>query len=510
MHPNAPVRQRGSTMMISLALVFIAAISLTSLMSFVMATHRVNERAIALEKALACAEGGLYRLLHAFDQPGNLPSAAASEAAAITAFFANGQDPAAIQSSGLTFIDEENNVARVSVALGNAHVKRLAVGAPRSGAAAGSVFTFESVAECADSGGRIVERTALMDVAFDQAPRVIVPAGIIAGASVSGNGQFNLNWGEAWAKGPIKLLVNRRNNPAGRFWQYTAGNNQVAGDDDNWVAYRTAEYIRDSAGTILSFDSANPVHAVGDTCQNATNEYVRNGTSILWQLEDQFTPSGQQTLTQKVDAVLNKFGALNTSSTGYEYWKEAAIRRDTYFRIDANGAVYNANGQRLYFDNSGNLTTAGGSAATATSVMEYYRGLDNAYVCFFDTQDGNPPAANGSNWANINFQGSISNQSKGVLYVAGNFSVGGSGTPPLMTVTKPDNTTTNLNVYHDGVVFTYGNYSSQGNAVVYGAVISQGTYNCGGTPNVYYNVRLTTGEPQPLSTRARIMAVVLQ
>jgi hypothetical protein len=103
-----------------------------------------------------------------------------------------------------------------------------------------------------------------------------------------------------------------------------------------------------------------------------------------------------------------------------------------------------------------------------------------------------------------------------VLYVAGHLAVGGSGTPPLAPIANPDEVegglpgSTQIPVFHDGVIYTRGNFNYQGNGRIYGSVVTGGDYQAGGNPFVYYNAGLKSSDPQPLSTRARIMATVLE
>jgi len=522
--PSMRKSSRGSALLLSLILVLLASVSAVALALYVNATHRNNQRVIALEKASAAAEGGLHQTLHYFNKSGDIPSAQSSYATLIDSYFANGLDPAPIRSANMTFIDAASGVNADLIDYGKSRVTNLKVLSPRTGAATGTVFTFSSTAT-ADTGlGSTVQRTALMDVAFDPSPRLVLPAAVIAGGSVSSNGHFNVHWGEAWAKNNAYLDLNRGNSktaPVDQHYKIQADNNQSKASNDNWVVYRTAGYMMDSGGTKLVNNAAvNDVVVKPDgvnywCTDNSRDGYIRNGHGILYQMEDVAHPADP--LSAKIDATIDAFAATGNPNTGYEYWKQSAIRRDTYFRADASGAVLNGSGQRLYISNNVLNTAGTGSALTLSSAMDYYRWVcenqsADAYVVFFDTKDGNPPVTDGtkSNWNNISFTGSISNRSKGVFYVNGDLDIGGSGQPPSVTVKKPDDSTASLNVFHDGVVFTFGNYSYQGNPNIYGAIVCKGNYNGGGTPSIYYNIRLAIGDPQPLSTRARILGILIQ
>jgi len=144
------------------------------------------------------------------------------------------------------------------------------------------------------------------------------------------------------------------------------------------------------------------------------------------------------------------------------------------------------------------------------AAMEYYRSLPDVYVAFFDTLDGLPPKADKSNWLSLKFNGSISACTKGLLYFCGNMNITGLPAPSI-PIKNPDEVDGNLpasttqRVFHNGIVFTWGDFTSTGNSVIYGSAIVNGKYDCGGTPNLYYNKALANGEPQPVSSKTNIL-----
>lgn len=518
----------GGVIILALAFVMITAVSMFYLFSYVHSINRINEYNIAREKAAMAAEAGVLRLIHYFN-PSNWNDLAGApdgdpdgNAAKIEAFWDAFKNlPTSDTDKGLAARDlvwgnpapDETLMTIVDgdfndnlIVFGPSRVVELKVKAPRTDAPAGTVMTFYSRAGCRLKNGDMVYRTAIMDVNFAQGVRITVPGGIVSGGTVGANGHFNLHWGEAWAKGEIQLKLNRKytnkNQPPWN-WRPQSDNNQVGADTDQWVKFITANgFIKDDNGDIIVDDSN--ISNVGALSTN-----LEKYGNILYQFMDRLTPPGEQTLSQKIDAVIEQYAKLNDPSKGYLYWKQTAIQRDTYFRVAADGKVYDAYGNYRF--------------ASATAAMDYYRSLPNVYVAFFDTKDGNPPNAyppsdNRSNWADITFTGSLANCSKGLLYVAGNLKIGGSGRPPAIKILNPteiennvprESASTTAEVFHDGVIFTYGDFEYQGNPIIYGAVVTRGKYDCGGTPNVYYNARLKTGEPQTLSTPVRIVSILL-
>ena len=525
---NFSFRERGSALVIGLIFVFVASVSIIALTRYVYETHKINERNIAREKAVLTAEAGLHLLLHYYHHPEDLAYVEDPDnnQSKIQEFFTQvGEinlsdggssardvvwDTPAVGETLMTFINE--NLNQDLLTFNPSRDLELRVTASRPGAAAGTVFSFWSTAKSEMPSGEIVRRTSVMDIAFDITPRMISPAGIISGTTVGSSGQFNLAWGEAWGKLNIKLKLNKQAANPDPNWRAKGDGNQSA---DQWTKYISAEgYLVDANGTIILNNSS--IYDIAVYC--VSSQSGKDYTNKLYQFSNHIIPSGDPTYSQKIDGAIGQFSTLGDPTTGYEFWKQAAIRRDTYFRVSSSGAVYDSQGRQLYID-AGKLNTNNvGSALTADNAIQYYRTLTDAYVFFIDTKDGNPPATDGSNWANIDYSGSITQCSKGLIYVAGDLSLRGSGSPPGIKIENPTEITGGsargagaftANVYHDGIIFTYGNYIYQGNPILYGSVIAKGYFDCGGTPNVYYNARLKTGEPYPVSTRARVLAEVI-
>ncbi|HVT05127.1 MAG TPA: hypothetical protein VHL58_17320 [Thermoanaerobaculia bacterium] len=60
-----------------------------------------------------------------------------------------------------------------------------------------------------------------------------------------------------------------------------------------------------------------------------------------------------------------------------------------------------------------------------------------------------------------------------------------------------DGALVNLDAILDGILFNEGNYSTQGNAVYYGALLYHGVVSGTGNPAIYFNERLLRGEGKP-------------
>lgn len=489
----------GSFLIAAMLLSLIGAWAAVAMVAYSRDMHKLNERTVASEKAVATAEAGLYKLVHYFNHPEDMPANCGTQAAAVNGFLNGGAASTVTAGSGQTFINRDAGLNADLVAFTpqgatapSSRVTLLQIVGPQaaSGNWAASpaigVFRFIAVAEAYTTTGDTIQRTALMDVGFQQGSRLSVPAGLVAGGTAAANGHFNLHWGAAWAKGNLSIKANAKWRRGA--WSTTGDNTVNRGSGDTWVTYESAQgYVCSHNGDPIYDDSS--VYDVG--ASNSTGDY----TDTLYQFVDDFTAPGDPTLTEQIDAVLSEFTTLNDAQKGYEFWKQAAIARDAYFAPSGNG----------YVDNLGHTYNS------VADALDAYRYRDDCYVAFFDTTDGQPPAADGSNMIDASYSGGVDLRTQGLLYFCGSLSISGAGNPPSIPVKNPDEVTndqpasTNVNVYHDGIVFTWGDYRNTGNNVIYGSVITNGNYDGGGTPNIYYNEALRSGQPQPLSSAVNVL-----
>ena len=496
----------GSVLAFAMVVVVITGMIAASLFAYTSSIHKLNERSIASEKAANTAEAGLYRLIHYFNHPNDIPSNCASIKANILAF-SSSNDPSVVTGvNGVTLVNKASSLNTNLIQFKEAtdaqpvsYVTLLQI-LPKQTAATSTVaaspaltqFRFKCVAQARTTTNDIVTRTALLDCNYNPAPKLSAVAALISGSTVSANGHLNIHWGDAWAKQDFQLKLNSKINKDGT-WS-ASGDNTInrSTTGENWVTYQSAQgYIRDNKSTIIMNDAAKwKVGEYGDA------SIISAYANALFQKVDSHTPAGQKTLSQKIDEQLAQFTTLNDNQKGYNFWKNAAIQRDTYFKVNADGSISDETGAKTF--------------ASVDAAMEYYRSLPDVYVAFFDTLDGLPPKADKSNWLSLKFNGSISACTKGLLYFCGNMNITGLPAPNI-AIKNPDEVDGNLpasttqRVFHNGIVFTWGDFTSTGNSVIYGSAIVNGKYDCGGTPNLYYNKALANGEPQPVSSKTNIL-----
>ena len=530
-------RRNGSAILIALVFTVVVSVAVGSLLYHVNSIHRISERTIALERASATAESGLYQALHYFNINPIMGRTTDFHLAEddpdtdadkidnfIIAFFDNPVDAGLTQRPILdlpiTFIKSEDeineNLVRLNGKEDNTNAKswvaELEARDPddarnvKPPAITGVVVTLYCRAEATTTYGAIISRDAYMDINFTTEVTDPIPAAIISKGGVSSNGHMNIHWGETWSVGIVNMRLTRGNYagaPASdNWWEAKSDTGQIV---DDWTVYRTTGLMYDKNGNPLVNDATQWDVGVWEKNDKYDDALYQNLDIYDWRegYEGQLlSTTGNDTLTDEIDKVMDNYTTPDDATKGYDYWKDIAIAKDTYFQVNANGTVDDAAGNQIF--------------SSAGNAMLYYRSLSTAYVAFFDTTDGNAPVTDGteSNWANINFTGSIANRSQGTLYVAGNFSIGGSGSPPSVPIRNPDEIDAEVdpadaaysgNVFHDGVVFTYGDFVYQGNPIIYGAVLCNGNYDGGGTPNIYYNQDLMDGQVHPVSTPACIM-----
>ncbi len=528
----------GMALIAALVIVVILGFIVSNITEHVYAVHRINQYNIAREKAAMVAEAGLYKLIWIYtdvkeeynqlgagetvdsiaapigisDPNGNWVEIARFYEMFKQTYFAeggvqardslyDGWQPGQVL---MTFIDDSLNNNLIE--LGESKVIELQVLFPRLNADAGTVFTFKSTARSTLLTGATVDRTVLFDVNFKKDFLLKALAGIVSGTNASTNGQFNLHWGEAWSKTNLCLVGNVKkdlNNPPA--WDLLADNTQNV---DQWTKYKTATgHVTDNKTPPETLCDNSDIYDLGKW---GPGKYIDQ----IYQFCDQHTPSGEPTLSQIIDETLRTFAELNDPDIGYEFWKDVAIRRDTYIRPGEDGNIYDSKGQQLFKTKDGEITRdSSESPATIDDALEHYRLTDKVFVFFIDTIDGNPPVTDGSksNWCDIKISGDLTCASRGLLYVAGDFALGGNPPNERMDIYDPNGEVlANQRVFHDGIIFTFGTYDNQGFGIIYGSVMTQGGYLSGGNPTVYYNAHLADGEPYQISSPVTIRRVLVE
>ena len=295
---------------------------------------------------------------------------------------------------------------------------------------------------------------------------LIIPAALINLATVPQLGTGVVHWGESWSKANFNVL---NKSQLGML-------DKTSGSYDRWAKYRTEKQ--------LLFNT---------TWKSGTGKDIYNETDPTRRLPASAPASGdyENGFEQRIPA-----GELQWPDFASKYndFKQMAQQTLRYYTTDAAGNVY-----------KGPVKDAAHLVVFDAEFGEADRVLSPYDFVFIDTFDGNPPAADGSNLANISNSGSSIGM-KGIFYVCANYSQIGAGKPTALPnaeapYLQADGTTgykvvtLPQNPYLDGLMYVSGTMEFKGNPVIYGSVVSERGYKGTGTADIYYNHKLKDGIP---------------
>jgi hypothetical protein len=290
------------------------------------------------------------------------------------------------------------------------------------------------------------------------------PAAIISELGADWGGQFNIHWGEAWAKLDVHLP--------------NIAHVTKAFKDDQWLKLKTKGFIMLESGNYADGTNNGSTTPLPDTAPNYFQPWLTTSTYLdeIYQHQVESYP----------DFYFPVFD--------YQTYKDYAILKGEYYGTDARGNVYRD-----------------GIIDQAHLVTDLYNEFhipdaDNGpyKFIFIDTIDQQPPALDGSNMCQLKFAGNTPH-TKGVFYCANNVYLGGSGNPPNVTnaVDPNNNTHTLVAVRHQGLFYASGQYDQQGQNTIYGSCVAKGGFGAGGCPEVWYDYRLQYGNLMTTGSNVR-------
>ena len=332
---------------------------------------------------------------------------------------------------------------------------------------------------------RNTRRTVEM-LLFEPIPgNAAAPGAILTGAAATFDANATAHWGQVWAREPITLPANLTQKV-------------LSPKDDPWYFCRTEDVLY--YGQVGNY--ANGASSVGYTA-----------TPIAEGASNYFKP-----YLNAVDRTLRPYENLLQHQTlkwptySYDAWKAFTLQRGLpYYRTLA--------GSNLIFPTDANgdyYRDAGGNVITSTSDPngpKTYDGLFNndpssptyddpaKTYAFIDTIDGNPPAPDSSNLADLQVAGQ-STHSHGNYFIAADINFTGQGNPANYRAERPDGSFQMLQkLAHNGFLCIWGTANMAGDRVFYGSVYAAKGFSGGGTPDVYYNHKLGDGSFMPIVSR---------
>lgn len=308
-------------------------------------------------------------------------------------------------------------------------------------------------------------------------PDISIPAGIMSKTAAASNGQFNVHWGEVWAKGALILAT-----PFSQKISTT--------QSDPWYFAR-AEDTNPAAGVrdgILYYGMMSK-HCSGSEKQGYVNAAIPAGDPRYFQ--PYLNPVDNDFLYYT--NLLQHQRDLRWPTYDYATMKMLAERNGyPIYRWTADGSKLTGPHPKTglvvtdTFQNLFNL---------ATSPNPFYPDdIDRDQlppIYFIDTLDGQVPRADGANLATIQMsgQGPFFN---GLFFIAANIRLNGSGNSPAMTqAERPDRTLATINNTRiAGLFYCYGDADFSGQGDVYGALFAERGFLGAGSWDLYYDWRL--------------------
>jgi len=522
---------KGFALVGTMVLLMIASAAVMAIMSFAKAMNDLTTKKITLEQTFYIAESGIHQAIHWFNKP--IESPATSTIQNLIDTYGVDESPfeeenvtnlPATDADLLTLIDNPGGSASSYGVFPEGHIKLLEVKGPRPSAPTNTVFTLYSTGVSADGH---TEQTIVADVLLSKFSGIAVPSAIAAGGTVSAKGQFNLHWGEAWSLSDIQV--------PGKIAadKFSFNKSFPTVSNDPLVKIITTGMIYGNDGSVLAPaappEVAVPPQSVARSPRLDSYDPEYDNMFQLWDRTSQpgdrlNIPDGEGNFPDEFTYVVNEL----MSDLEYDLWKELALERGQYYRPDSSGEFYDNEGHPLYVDSETNEITraseTNGSSnkrATINALSLYPQSgeFDDdvlpAGIIFIDTLDGNVPYDNGggdTNLYDLKLTGGSTTAdyfyTKGVLYICGSLHVGGlgPGSTPVLSLTNPNTgSPEEVNIWHNGLIFIEGDFENQGTSAVFGSIVAKKSFHSGGSPEVYYNVRLKSGMAFPFASRISIL-----
>lgn len=338
------------------------------------------------------------------------------------------------------------------------------------------------------------------------------PGAIISRASATYNGNFNVHWGELWAKDDVHLASN---------WQQKIPKM----DDDPWFLLRSEGVLMNHQGN--QYADGRERGGFSSTPISPQDQPVYQ---IPFHSDYLYTDRGPR-IDPGYDN-MRQHQELEFPHYRYDEWKSFVRSMGfQYYFTDTDGTVYGEERD----PSSPNFGRVVGKSfddwfGSSPSDSDYGDVLDR--VVFIDSvpvddngnpapkdQNGvpiiddtyyprNPSVIDGDPAAvmpTIKLAGG-SLHTRGAMFIAAHLDMRGQGNPPsssqIPEVVKPNfqPPDQHFRIFHNGFLHVWGSVSGGGNRTVYGSIYAERGYASGGDPQVYYNIRMRDGSWLNLNT----------
>ena len=354
---------------------------------------------------------------------------------------------------------------------------------------------------------------------------IVSPGGLLSRATVEYNGNFNIYWGEVWARDNVFLASNweqkmPRLDPKAKDFQ-TKGNTVY----DTWFRFRTTEFFR--FGSLY----ANGAAADGSGYTAAAPITGTPNFTVPYDPSTLVKPATGKSAFEDFGNMLQK-QQLQFPEYSYSEWKNFVTANNfRYFYSDpSNGTLwgvdsdpgspsFNSLVERTYDDWLG-ISPSDPDYKTPNQMVTFIDSIpvdDGGNFGPRDPATGapvinsvfyprNPQLDTAARMATLKLSGR-GLHSRGAIFLAAHLDTTGQGNPPRWQ-DVPDVVMPNfqqpigvsMNIFHNGFLYTWGRFEGSGNRTVYGSIYAERGYGSSGSPNVYYNIRMADGSWLNLNT----------
>ncbi len=460
-------RRRGSILITTVVMLVVAGIAILAVIQLTTQNVRDVARSEARLQSFYVAEAGAQHVIHWFNRPNESPD---------PPYFSPDETGNYLDAAGNSIITESLEIEAPHLpriitgdrTTERGQVIRLFVEPPWDEDPPGTVARVTSIGEAGQSR---VDSTVEIRLIDNRVPAITSPGAVISRHGATSGGLFQVNWGEIWAAHNLILPHPLRQ----KFPNQT---------DDPWFAARTEQHlirhgesgIRYADGRVDGAFTSTPIEPT------APNYHIPF-------LEDTLAP--QNNNYRDYENLHQHVTDLAWPNYDYETIKLLAQYHDfPIYRTTSDGRLI-----------------TGEDPATGAPIIQTFEEVFNRKdgihpndvipeeappVYFIDTIDGNPPAEDGSNLAEIR----VSGQGPffyGNFFVAADMHLAGAGnSPTLGDPIRPDGSIgrsiNNLRLY--GMFYSYGQAELQGSGDIYGSFHAEQGFSGGGNWEIFYDIQM--------------------
>ena len=444
-------REKGAVIMLAIVVVSVLSLCLVWFMSYQMDLGKMGNRRREQMRAFYVADIGIQRVVHWFNHP--------EEYTPNTTLFTKFEDTEAYfdasdQSRFTSTVNVPSGLLPVVYDANNSYFGKLTnlmlLPPDASADPIPCIVKVQSIGEARNGP----PKTIMVYLNSAQTFNVECPAAIVSEQNAMWGGQFNIHWGEVWAKTNANLP--------------NLAHVRTAFKNDKWLKLKTEAYVmhKDNKDTLVYADGTNngSKTPLPPTALNYYQPWLN-------------APSPYDSLKE-----IYQHQTITFPQFDYQKYKDYAILKGKYYiAVDDNSLI--RDGQTISVNQfESEITTLDPDNGPYEFIF-----VDNP-------SQQNPDIYPSTPMVTLQLSGN-GPHSKGVLYIANNVKISGSGsTPDVTNAVDPDNNIQTLvQVRHQGLFYTSGIYDQTGQNTIYGSCVAKRGFGSGGCPEVWYDYRLKYG-----------------